>query len=61
MKQVGQNRYYAQVWMCLVMKVKPDAAKNSIIQEPGIDPWIREKLDVVKEEMVRINILGIAN
>ena len=30
MKQLGQSRYNAQLWMCLGMKVKSDAAKNSI-------------------------------
>ena len=29
MKQLGQNRNDAQLWMCLVIKVKSDAAKNS--------------------------------
>ena len=30
MKQLGQSRYNAQLWMCLGMKIKSDAAKNSI-------------------------------
>ena len=30
MKQLGQSGYDAQLWMCLVMKVKSNAAKNSI-------------------------------
>ena len=29
-KQLGQSRNDSQLWMCLVMKVKFDAAKNSI-------------------------------
>ena len=29
-KQLGQSRNNAQLWMCLVMKVKSDAVKNSI-------------------------------
>ena len=29
-KQLGQSRNDAQLWICLVMKVKSDAAKNSI-------------------------------
>ena len=29
MKQLGQSGNDAQLWMCLVMKVKSDAAKNS--------------------------------
>ena len=30
MKQLGQSGNDAQLWMCLVMKVKSEAAKNSI-------------------------------
>ena len=30
MKQLGQSRSDAQLWMCLVLKVKFDAVKNSI-------------------------------
>ena len=30
MKQLGQSGNDAQLWMCLVMKVKSDAVKNSI-------------------------------
>lgn len=30
MKQLDQRRNDAWFWMCLVMKVKPNAAKNSI-------------------------------
>ena len=29
MKQLDQNRNDAQLWMCLVVKVKPSAIKNS--------------------------------
>ena len=29
MKQLGQSGNNAQLWMCLVMKAKSDAAKNS--------------------------------
>ena len=32
MKRPSQNRNYAQLWMCLVVKVKSDAVKN-IAQE----------------------------
>ena len=28
MKRLGQSRIYAQLWMCLVIKVKFDAAKT---------------------------------
>ena len=30
MKQLGQSRNDTQLWMCLVVKVKPDAVKNNI-------------------------------
>ena len=30
MKRLGQNRNNAQLWMCLVVKVKSDAVKNDI-------------------------------
>ena len=30
MKQLGQSRNSAQLWMCLMMTVKSDAAKDSI-------------------------------
>ena len=36
MKQLGQNRNNANLWMCLVIKIKPDAVKNNIAQEPGM-------------------------
>ena len=36
MKQLSQSRNDAQLWMCLVVKVKSNAVKNNIAQEPGI-------------------------
>ena len=35
-KWLGQSRNNAQSWMCLLMKVKSDAVKNNIAQEPGM-------------------------
>jgi len=35
-KQLGQRRNEDQLWVCLVMKVKSDAVKNSIAQEGGM-------------------------
>jgi len=32
----GPKRRDADLWMCLVMKVKSDAIKNSIAQEAGV-------------------------
>ena len=31
MKQLSQSRNNAQLWMCLVVKVKSDAAKKNIV------------------------------
>ena len=36
MKQLGQSRNNANLWMCLVIKIKPDAVRNSIAKEPGM-------------------------
>ena len=36
MKRLSQSENNAQLWMCLVMKVKSDAVKNNIAQEPGL-------------------------
>ena len=42
MKQLGQSKNDAQLWMCVVMEVKSDAAKSSIAQEPEmLGPWIK--------------------
>ena len=62
MKQLGQSGNDAQLWMCLVMKVKSSAAKNSSIGTWNVRSINQGKLDMVKQEMVRINIniLGIS-
>ena len=36
MKQMGQSRNNAHLYMCLVVRVKFNAVKNSIAQEPGM-------------------------
>ena len=36
MKRLGQSRNGAQLWMCLVVRVKSDNVKNNVAQEPGI-------------------------
>ena len=42
MKQLGQSRNDAQVWMYLVVKVKFNAVKNNITLEPGmLGSWIK--------------------
>ena len=41
-KWLGQRWSDIQLFICLVMKVKSDAAKNSTAQEPGmLGPWIK--------------------
>ena len=36
MRQLGQSRNDAQLWMCLVEKVKSNAVKNNIAKDPGM-------------------------
>ena len=36
MKRLGQRTNDAQLWMCVMMKVKSDALKNNIAQELGM-------------------------
>ena len=45
-KKLGQRGNYAQLWMCLVVRVKSDAVKNNISQERGM----------FKQETTRVNI-----
>ena len=62
-KWLGQSGNSAQLSVCLVVIVKPSAVKDSIAYRPGIlGPWIKVKLNVVKQKMSRvdINILGIS-
>ena len=41
-KKLSQTKNNAQVWMCLVVKVKSDAVKNNIAYEPGVlDPRVK--------------------
>jgi len=35
MKKLSQSGNKAQLWMCLVVKVKSDAVKNNIAKDPG--------------------------
>ena len=36
MKRLSQRGNDVQLWMCLVVKVKSDAVRNNIAQEPGM-------------------------
>ena len=49
MKWLGHSGNDAQLWMCLVLKVKSNAVNNNIAQEPRVlGPLNQGKLEVVK-------------
>ena len=52
----------AQLWMCLVVKVKSDAVKKHYIGTQNVQSMNQGKLDVVKQKMAKANIyiLGIS-
>ena len=54
MKRRRQSGNNAQLWMCLVVKVKSDAVKS--IGNWNVRSMNQGKLEVVKQEMVRLNI-----
>ena len=56
MKQLDQSRNNFPLCMYLVMTVKSSAAKDSCIGTWNVSSMNQDKLDVVKQEMVRINI-----
>ena len=63
MKRLSQHGDDAELRICLMVKVKPDAVKNNTAQEPGMrGPMKQGKPDTVKQEMARVNmnILGIS-
>jgi len=69
MKRLSQSENNTQLWMCLVVKVNSHTVKNKKQQQKKhrIRKWnVRSmnqgKLEVVKEEMTRVNvdILGIS-
>ena len=59
-KSLGQSRNDDQLWMCLVVKVKSEAAKN-LPKNLNVRSMNQGKLEVAKQEMARVNIdiLGI--
>ena len=61
-KRLNQSRNDAHVWMCLVVKVKFDAVKNNNVAIWNVRSMNQGKVDVVKQEMARVNInfLGIS-
>ena len=61
-KSLGQSRNDDQLWMCLVVKVKSDSVKNKYcIRTWNVRSTNQGKLDMVKQEMEKLNIdiLGI--
>ena len=62
MKKLSQSRNSACLWMCLVVKVKSNSAKNNIAWTWNFRSMNQGKLEVIKQEMARenINILGIS-
>ena len=63
MKQLGQRRNDAQLWICLVAKVKSDAVKNkSYLGTWNVRSMNQGELDTVRQKMARVNIdiLGIS-
>ena len=56
MKQLGQSGKNAQLWLCLVMKVKITCYKEQYcIGTWNVRSMNQGKLDVVKQEMARLN------
>ena len=62
MKQLGQSRNHAWLWMCLVVKVKCSCKEQYCIRTWNVRSMNQGKLDVVKQEMARMNtdILAIS-
>ena len=60
MKWLGQSRNDAQLWMCLVVKVKSWCCKEQyFIGTWNVRSMNQGKLDVVKQEMARVNIYSL--
>ena len=52
MKRLSQSGNNAHLWICLVVKVKSDAVKNNIAQEPGIlGPLVQFSCSVVSDSL----------
>ena len=55
MKWLGQSKNDIQLWMCLVMRVKSNAVKNSTVLGTWNVRFMNQgKLEVVKQEMTRV-------
>ena len=61
-EESDQSRNDVQLWMCLEMEAMSDAVRTICIGSGNINFMNQGKLDVVKQEMARLNIdiLGIS-
>ena len=62
LKRLSQSRNNTQLWMCLLMKVKSNVCKEQYcIGTWNVRSMNQGKLEVVKQEIARVNIdiLGI--
>ena len=53
---LGQSRKDAELWMCLLVKVKSDAKEQNCIKTWNVRSINQGKLDIVKQETTRLNI-----
>ena len=62
MKGWSQIKNDTQLWMCLVIEARSDAVKSNIAYCWNVRSMNQGKLEVVKQEMARVNvdILGIS-
>ena len=56
MKKLSQSRNSARLWMCLVGKGKSNSVKNNIAWTWNFRSMNQGKLEVIKQEMARVNI-----
>ena len=55
-KRLNQSKNNAQLWMCLVVEVKSNVKENHIIGTWNVRSMNQGKLEVIKQEMARVNI-----
>ena len=62
MREWSQSKNSTQLWMGLVIETRFDAVQSNIIRSWNVSSMNQGKLEVVKQEMVRVNfnILGIS-
>ena len=62
MKEWSQGKYNTQLWMGLVIEARSNAVKSYCIGTWNVRSMNQGKLEVVKQEMARVNvnILGIS-